>query len=330
MTKKRPIFATIIVDFKTIQVTCDYIKRFCTKLIGHEDMPFVIVDNSVIDNEIRDTEFKRIEALPLYKTSYNEIVVATVYRYKSHDVFYIKSDRNGGYAKGNNIGADYLKNVLNVYPKYFLFTNNDIELLEKTSFSEFFDVFESDETIGAIGPKIVEKSGKQTSPRKKLSPFKLLVTYNINLIFGNRLKKYVDDIDYTNEKKKVYWVMGCFLFTDSKKFFEVGMFDTKTFLYSEEMILSERFMKCGGYSMLYLPTVSVLHNHSQTINKHVESNAKVNYLFQSHKICCKYYRNTGKGLLICADIVYAIYNMMFQVKRLIKRCFKGKGERNEN
>lgn len=315
------LLATIIVDYKSIQVTCDYIKHFCSKLIGHEDMPFVIVDNSVVENTLKDNEFSKIEQLPQYKASYNEVIEAIRYRYQKHDVIYLKSNQNGGYARGNNIGAEYLKNVLNCNPRYILFTNNDIELTCNTSFSEIFDAFISDSTVSAIGPKILEKSGKQTSPRKKLSISRLLITYNINLILGNRIKKYVDDVEYTDNKQKVYWVMGCFLFVDGERFFDVGMFDTRTFLYSEEMILSEKFQqKC--YSILYLPSMAVFHNHSQTIKKHVKSNTEVKYLYHSHRICCKYYRNANPIILLMADTVFAIYNIMFHVKKMIRQACK--------
>lgn len=312
------LLATVIVDYKTIQVTCDYIKHFCSQLLEHEEMPFVIVDNSVVENRIKDKAFAEIEQLPHYKTSYNEIVEATRYRYQQHDVIYLKSNQNGGYAKGNDIGAEYLKNVLKCFPQYILFTNNDIELTRKTSFSEIFEAFDSDDTVAAIGPKILEKSGKQTSPRKELSVFKLLITYNINLIFGNRFKKYVNDIEYTDKRQKVYWVMGCFLFVDSQKFFDVDMFDTRTFLYSEEMILSEKF-KEKGYAMLYLPTMAVFHNHSQTINKYVKSNTNVKYLYHSHRICCKCYRHANPVVLLIADAVFTIYDIMFHIKKTIRK-----------
>lgn len=322
MENKHILLATVIVDYKTIQVTCDYIKHFCSQLLEHEDMPFVIVDNSVVENRIKDKAFIEIESLPQYKTSYNEIIEATRYQYKKHDVIYLKSNQNGGYARGNNVGVEYLKNVLNQVPQYILFTNNDIELTKKTSFSEIFEAFSLDNTVAVIGPQILEKSGKQTSPRKKISIFKLLITYNINLIFGNRLKKFVDDIEYTDTPQKVYWVMGCFLFVDSQKFFDAGMFDTRTFLYSEEMILSERLQE-KGYCMLYLPTMAVFHNHSQTINKYVKSNTNVKYLYHSHRICCKYYRKASSTMLLIADSVFKIYNIVFRVKNIIRKiCIK--------
>lgn len=316
----------VVVDYKSMERTCDYIKKFCEKVRDFENALFVVVDNSDSEENYHYlwNEFTYLEECETYRTEYAEAVAANKFLYKGCAIYALRAAGNIGYARGNNLGIEYIKRVEKIDTQYLLISNNDIMFLEDLLIEDLLKPFKTDKNIAVVGPKILEKAGgSPQSPRNKMSIWKLLVLYNINLIFGNQLKKYVDDIDREPENGKYYWVMGCFLLIETKKFFEAGMFDNGTFLYSEEMILSERLEKIGYY-MYYCDDIVVLHNHGKTINKHVSSNNNVKYLYQSHRLCCQKYRNATKTQLLIADIVFEVYKVQYIVKQKVKGLLRGR------
>ena len=309
----------IIVDYKSMITSCKCIKNYINNINDIERVNFIIVDNSCDDSNFykAEREFELIEEIEGFKTSYIEIIKGRRYKWKSVDIYTIQSDRNAGYAKGNNIGVDYTRNILHDNPQYYIFSNNDIEFLSKINIEDYIRPFSMDDNIAVVGPKVIQRDGVQTSPRKKLSVTKLLITYNINLILSGKLKKYVDDVEYTNESGYAYWVMGCFLIVDSKKFIEAGMFDNNTFLYSEEMILAERLAKYN-YRMYYNADCEILHVHGQTISSNSAKNASIKWLYDTHRYYCLKYRNVSQFKLFIADTVFKLYNISFNIKRYIK------------
>lgn len=319
-------FAVIIVDYKSMSETCNYIKKFCAMVKDYKDVCFVIIDNSndVENYNVISKNFELVENLNDFNTDYGKVLEAKSYTYLSCNIIALRGASNAGYAIGNNLGVEYLRKVMKIEAKYILFSNNDIEFTNKISIDELLKPFSINPKIAVVGPHIIEKSGIQTSPRKKISIFKLLVLYNINLIFGNKLKSKVDDVEYRNNSGETYWVMGCFFIVDREKFEKVGMFDNDTFLYSEEMILSEKLLK-KGFLVYYYNDIEVFHNHGKTINKHVESNKNVECLYYSHKICCKKYRDANIVELKIADIVFLLYKIQYKIKQKVKKLINPNG-----
>lgn len=312
----------IVVDYKSMKETCNFIKNFCDNVIDYQDAVFVIVDNSVQDDNYRVVweEFCFVEKCEDYRTTYAECKEINKFKYKECVIFALQNAENSGYARANNLGVDFIIKSEKINVPFFLISNNDILLMDKLRISNYLKAFEKDNKIAAVGPKIIDINGKVgQSPRKKLPIWKLLILYNINLIFSNRLKKYVKDIVYNADKGTYYWVMGCFLIVDTKKFYEVGMFDNSTFLYSEEMILSERLAQ-KGYSMYYDSDISVFHNHGKTINQAIRTNTNVKMLYNSHRLCCTKYRSASKLLILVSDIIFKIYELQFEFKTLLRKC----------
>jgi hypothetical protein len=65
---------------------------------------------------------------------------------------------------------------------------------------------------------------------------------------------------------KVDALAGCFMMIRGTALEEVGLFDERYFIYSEETDLCKRFQK-AGWDILYLPEVSVVHNHGASTAK---------------------------------------------------------------
>ena len=65
--------------------------------------------------------------------------------------------------------------------------------------------------------------------------------------------------------------MGSFFIVKTQDFINCGMMDPNTFLYAEEIILSEKLKKINK-QVYYFPSVTVLHEHGQTTSMHLNNN----------------------------------------------------------
>ena len=67
-------------------------------------------------------------------------------------IYIIDSNENGGYSKGNNLGAKFA--IQNFDTRYLVFSNNDLEFPNGLQLNECKTIIEtSDHPIGIVGPK---------------------------------------------------------------------------------------------------------------------------------------------------------------------------------
>ena len=304
------MFSLIIVDYNSISKTLKYIDHCIEKFYGQE-FNIIIVDNSYTDETLESI----LECSLIKETIYEQKKIY-IYEYREHNLVLVKSNENLGYAKGNNLGAK----VSNYFYKedYLIFSNNDLKFTDNINLLEFINIFTRNNDIAVIGPKIVGIDGRPQSPRKYNNIWRQLILYFPNILLCNILTKYITNIDYSNESKYTYWVMGCFIVVDSNKFFETGMFDENTFLYAEEMILSERMLK-KGYKNYFYNDIEVVHEHGQTVKKTMSILSGMEESFKSNCYYFKNYKNVSKIDLILAKVSFKIFKRLFPIKCCMKK-----------
>lgn len=172
-------------------------------------------------------------------------------------VVVVHSAENLGYAKGNNLGVRFLSR--NTPAKYILFSNDDIIIGREFDMRPMFDIMEADKRIAAIGPNVVGVDGVLQSPKRR----KITAYRQIGWILFSKLRKRrdpvaADSVPQLPEEGQCYWLSGCFFVVRTGDFAAVNGFDPETFLYSEEVILAERFKKIGRH-MYFYPGLSVTH-----------------------------------------------------------------------
>lgn len=173
------------------------------------------------------------------------------------NIILIKSDFNGGYAKGNNIG---IRAGIQDGCKYIVVTNNDVIFYDDCIEKLFNFVHNSHQTV-ICGPKILNSNGGiQHSSTMKQN------TYLKYLGFGRSFNFFKLDEENLIEATEVYAVSGCCFIISTKKFLEIGAFDEGTFLYNEESILSFQ-VNHSIYKIYFLPNAKVIHNHGATTGK---------------------------------------------------------------
>jgi GT2 family glycosyltransferase len=247
--------AVIILNWNRSQQTIELIDNYL-EVEKNISICFIVVDNNSKDSErniLLDFSMKNgFEVL-------EEDEIGTAHLDLNHNKFTIALNENYGYAKGNNFG---LKLAKKLGYEYSLVSNNDI-IIEKPLIETLIQKLESEKDLALIGPKIVGLEGEQQGPYKKPTlfdqfwvPFFMPLFIIINKLLVNRISKMLIEVD----NPYPYRVMGCFMLIKTDVMEEVGYFDENTFLYAEELILSEKFI-AKGYKTGYYHHASIKHLH---------------------------------------------------------------------
>lgn len=178
-------------------------------------------------------------------------------QYESDKITVLKSDRNGGYSYGNNIGIRYL--IKNFSPDIIAIANPDVvfsnELVRRIK-----ETFESNPDYAVLtGFQLNAKNetgghpfwqDNQTTASSMLKPmlYGLTISPFVNLfrkVFhirkANSYREYLERIKNSPEAlNQVYAVEGCLFFIRTEDFESVGLFDEKIFMFYEEEVLAKK------------------------------------------------------------------------------------------
>lgn len=308
------MYSLIIVDYNTIDNTVRYIKEIFDKIVNQDAFHVVIVDNGTSQNTPADLTVAFEKEKDCFLSSIQKPVL--LFRYGQLSIAYCRSGANLGYAKGNNLGAEIAKAFFS--DPYYIFSNNDLKFEHPLDLSGVSAVFESNPQVAILGPDVVGLDNIRQSPRKKQSAFTKLIAFYWAMFLGGITKKWIDDIDYAASTGDCDWVMGCFMFVRSDAFWKVEGFDPNTFLYAEELILSEKMLHCGYRTFFYQP-MKVIHAHSVTVKKSISVIKNAAISFQSNCYYYQHYRNTSPVVMRLAKWNFSVYKVLYFAKQPIKR-----------
>ena len=179
------------------------------------------------------------------------------------DLFVLHVEENLGYARGNNLGVDYL---LRRFPEIdsFLITNDDIQFISSNVVDKLTEKISSFSDVAVIGPRIVNLRDEEQLPELTPPSIGWEIRRNILLpILGKHLKGRMQE---KVESGYVFRLEGCFMLIKKDDFLACGKFDERTFLYREEAILSER-LRAIGKRMYYDDSVTIRHFVGNTTSK---------------------------------------------------------------
>ena len=194
-------------------------------------------------------------------------------KYRNEKTDVIRTERNGGYAYGNNYGIKYA--VKNYNPQIIFISNPDVEISENTV-NEVLYFFKKNEKkknkIGIVTGKMVTTSNANIHPAWRLPTYTNCIWENLIIL---RKLLHIDGGYYKAEHfnksvSRVDVVSGAFFAVKTDVILEAGMFDENTFLYGEENILAFK-LKEKGYESYILNQYEFLHHHSVSISKSINS-----------------------------------------------------------
>ena len=171
----------------------------------------------------------------------------------------VRTDKNGGYAYGNNFGC---RIAIEKYGADILFiANPDVRVTDDT-IKAMQRALNEDTTIGAIAP-IVNQGYNIWS-----LPGLVGVIESVFMVWFNMDKKRIKNhlIASSNEVETVGAVEGSFWATTRPAYEAAGGLDERTFLYYEENIYAGRLKK-AGYKVAALTKERYDHFHSVSIRK---------------------------------------------------------------
>lgn len=274
------MLAIIIVNFKNESKTISYIQNEIVKI----DLPNIVV----IVNNSATSESDSI----LTKGLQSELIIDITKTPSKNSRFVVSHPENLGYAKGNNLGVAFAIKHFDI--THILITNNDIRFISNNAVKSLINKLSSlNDDIALIGPRVIGLDGKDQSPEPYYSFWSRYVwMFWLTPFLSSNKKIKLFKLNYSQLATEGvhYKVMGSFFIVKKTDFVSCGMMDANTFLFSEEVILSEK-LNMIGKKVYYYPEVVILHEHSQTISSHLNTKKKILSQFSSE---CYYYRTYRK------------------------------------
>lgn len=311
------MLSLIIVDYRTITKTLNYIDECRNAFLKECDTHVIIVDN-------HDNEKEGLALLAdIWQADIRELLVnrmtVPVYECICKDgsiITYVAARKNLGYAKGNNLGAKAARLLFR--DKYYLFSNNDLRFPETFDIHTLIKPITDSDKAAVVGPCVLSVKGEQQSPRKKPTVGIGLFAYYWNMLLpkGFKFDKRITDVDFGAKSGRCEWVTGSFFIADAGKFDLVGGFDEHTFLFYEEVILAEKLQKMN-YSMYYTDAVKIVHEHGETVKSAFSIIKGIDISFTSGMYYFKKYRHIPKPVIMLAYCNYHIFRILFRAKKAI-------------
>jgi N-acetylglucosaminyl-diphospho-decaprenol L-rhamnosyltransferase len=167
----------------------------------------------------------------------------------------VRNDRNVGFAAAHNQALRVARG------RYWLVLNSDTAVRPGAlrTLAHFLD---SRDDVGLVGPKLRYPDGTvQPSRRRFPTPATLFLESTQLQRFwpdSHVLRRYYVTDGSDDQTQDVDWLVGACLCVRASAAREVGLFDERFFMYSEELDWCRRF-RAAGWRVTYVPAAEVVH-----------------------------------------------------------------------
>ena len=237
---------------------------------------------------------------------------------EEHNITYVYRDKNDGYAGGNNYGWNMLYDKY----KYVFVVNNDILFNDSGLTRKIVAVFETNEKIACVGPKVLFGNNQvvEDSPIYK---------FYYKHFFKYKLQK---NALYTDVASNI----GCFLAIKTDAIGNKSLFDSSFFMYSEELDFCLRLWN-HGYRICRLSNANASIYHKGGNNPFDNGKSWKFYLSMRNAIlCAKNFNGINKlvwillHFLSCSKALFKGYYPLQNRLCLFKGFFAGLKLLNQN
>lgn len=267
----------ITVNYNGFKDTCELIDS----ITFTDNMEVIVVDNGSIENEAALISLR----YPQVKT--------------------IRSDKNSGFAGGNNLGMKAAKG------KYLFLINNDT-IFKDFNIQPLIDRLESIPTIGMVCPKIRFAWGSNPIQFAGYTPLSKITVRNQAIGYGEEDKGQYDIPHPTP------YAHGAAMLIKREAIEKVGLIPECYFLYYEELDWSMMLSK-AGFEIWYEPAFTIYHKESQSTGQ--KSPLRTYYLYRNRLLLVK--RNR-QGLTKYLSYIYLI--CIVTPRDILKNLINGKKE----
>lgn len=224
----------IIINYNTYEVTCNCLRSIFNSNIGDIDLQVIVVDNGSTEHCL--VPFERL--FP--------------------HIIYVKTERNLGFAQGNNVGIAYATKT------YLLLLNSDTLILDPNTFQKSIDVVKENGDRIALTTKLLTVDGRAQSAYGFLPGllYEFVFTSFLYKLFSKRKKAELLITFSPNESRIIAngYITATFLLFPKAllRVLPENRLYENTFMYAEELYWATNWLK-QGIKMYYLAEVSIVH-----------------------------------------------------------------------
>lgn len=229
---------------------------------------------------------------------------------KFPEVIFSWQTTNDGFGKANNYALKQAKG------DFILFLNPDT-LVAEDSFQLCIDKMQKDSSIGALGVKMIDGSGKFLKESKRGFPTAAASFYKMSgltslfsrsKIFAHYYAGHLKE----NETHEVDVLAGAFMMLSRKAAELTKGFDEDFFMYGEDVDLSYRIQK-AGLKNIYFPLTTIIHFKGESTQKYSASYNE--HFYGAMKLFVQKHFAEKKGMLFFTNLAISSGKMLASFKR---------------
>ena len=277
--KKNPLISIIVLNYNG----CGILEP-CLRSIFNSDYPdfeIILVDNASTDDSLERAkqQFGRDS------------------RFKV-----IQNSENLFFAEGNNIG------IRRAQGEYIFLLSNDVEI-EPKCLSEIATAFKGSQ-IGAAQPKVFLFNSSKFD-----NTGGLLDRYGYSQGRGRSEM----DLGQYDKLLDIFYAGGAAMILSKRALDEVGLFDSKFYVYCEDVDLSWR-IRLKGYKIVLLPKAKVYHRVSAVTSKNIDKfNLELKWHIRKNRIATLIKNYSPGNLLRYLPIILSFYFLIWLKELIINR-----------
>ncbi len=261
--KEQPLISIVSVQYGHSDITLEMIKSL--KQISYPSIEIIIVDNASPDGN------------------------PDIVKEKYPDIIYIKSNKNLGFAGGNNLGFEVAKG------KYILMLNNDTEV-DAGFLEPLVEKMENDPKIGIVSPKIKFFYTPEIIQYVGYEPINPITQRGGARGFGEK-----DTGQYEEDCEAAYG-HGAAMMIPMSVIKEVGLMADVFFLYYEELDWAHR-IRNAGYKIFYVHNSLILHKESVSTGGRISA-LRAYYMTRNRIL---YLRRNFSGFTFFLALLYQMF-----------------------
>ena len=256
------MFGYVILHYQSIEITKKCVDKL---LMFSKNNPIIIVDNCSPNGS-----GKQLEKM------YSKCINITV----------ISNEENQGFAKGNNLGYQYIKRKYSL--NYVVVMNNDI-MIEDNDFAVIIEQFMEKNEVDVCGPDMVTLKGNHQNPlqlkpytskylQRRVRADKIKVLLLRTRLFWKLYENYkkTNKIPIRTKQPTVFDCIlhgSCIIYGPEYIKREQNAFLPITYMYNEEAILYD-YLVHKGYKTGYCSDVTILHMEGVSTSERIENKKK--------------------------------------------------------
>jgi GT2 family glycosyltransferase len=189
-----------------------------------------------------------------YESEYQEELIRDI-----KSARWIFNPINKGFAYGMNRGLKAARG------RFIAICNSDIII--SYGLHEMVDYLESHPEIGAIGPQVVDSSGKILDSCRPFLTLPGFMVRQLKRVFLGERYLLANNFNYTG-LSRVDWINGAFILVTRRTYEVTGGLDENYFMYAEDMDWCLR-MRIKGYEIVYFPGMRIVFNPSRKARRNL-------------------------------------------------------------